>query len=205
MLLTKDHRADRTDAMTTKPKQLSLLKDPRKNTKLWWIVKQTTYGGSMNYRKVKRPFDSKKLTHSVFKASLGKDNGFHRHQKVVREVLYRVARKYGVRLVDLAIHYNHIHILFGTKLKEAQVCFLRLVAAELGRKFKNHLGRASGSLWVNRPFTRLVSWGRKSLERVRKYIERNRHEVLGFVPYTPRKHRLVAFLRAWENQALGSS
>jgi hypothetical protein len=45
--------------------QLSLFKPPRKNTKLWWITEQHSYGGSMNYRKVARPFDSKKLTHAV--------------------------------------------------------------------------------------------------------------------------------------------
>lgn len=189
-------------------KQLSLLKDPRKNTKLWWIVKQTTYGGSMDYRKVKRPFDSKKLTHAVFKARLGRANGFMRRESTVREVLERAARRYGIRLNDLAVHHDHIHVVFYTKLRESQVRFLRFVAAELGRKFKtakNHLGSVAKSLWIGRPFTRLVSWGRKSLERIKKYIERNRNEVLGFVPYMPRKHRLTAFLVAWERQAFSSA
>jgi REP element-mobilizing transposase RayT len=191
-----------------KAKQLSLLKDPRINTKLWWIVKQSTYGGSLNYRKVKRPFDSKKLTHAVFKARLGKANGFARQQQAVREILLNTAKKYGVRIKDLAIHHDHLHVLFYTKLRESQVCFLRLAAAELGRKFKaakDHLGRTDGSLWAHRPFTRLVGWGRKSLDRVRRYIERNRNEVLGFIHYTPRKHKLTAFLTEWEKQTLGSA
>jgi REP element-mobilizing transposase RayT len=179
-------------------KQLSLLKDPRKNTKLWWIVKQSTYGGSLNYRKVKRPFDSKKLTHAVFKARLGKSNGFLRNERMVREVIGLACRRYGISQQDLAVHIDHIHILFYTKLRESQIRFLRFVAAELGRKFKAFRLKAAGSMWVNRPFTRLVGWGRKSLSRVKKYIERNREEVMGFIPYAPRNHRLATFLAKWE-------
>lgn len=186
-------------------KQQSLIKDPRRKTKLWWIVKQTTYGGSMNYRKVRRPFDSKKLTHAVFKARLGKSNGFHRNQRVVREVLQIAERRYGIKREDLAIHHDHIHVLFYTKLREAQIRFLRFVSAELGRRFKTMIGTPKGSLWVNRPFTRLVGWERKSLERVKNYIARNRDEVMGFVPYTPRKHRLSDFLAQWEQQAFSSA
>lgn len=184
-------------------KQLSLLKDPRRNTKLWWIVKQTTYGGSLNYRKVKRPFDSKKLTHAVFKAKLGRANGFSSRERVVREVVNLACRRYGIRKQDLAIHHDHIHILFYTKLRESQIRFLRFMAAELGRRFKAFGVR--GSLWVNRPFTRLISWGRKSLLRIKAYIARNRHEVMGFLPYTPRNHRLAAFLSEWEQRHLSSA
>lgn len=191
--------------MLKRPKQFSLLKDPRRNTKLWWIVKQTTYGGSMDYRKVRRPFDSKKLTHVVFKARLGKANGFHRNKRVVHDVLELAEKRYGIRRQDLAIHHDHIHVLFYTKLRESQVRFLRFVAAELGRRFKTVLGVGKGSLWIKRPFTRLVSWGRKSLERVKNYIRRNRDEVMGFVPYTPRKHRLSDFLAAWEKQGFSSA
>jgi hypothetical protein len=189
----------------SRAKQMTLLKDPPKNTKLWWIVKQTTYGGDMNYRKVKRPFDSKKLTHVVFKAKLGKSNGFSSRERIVREVVDWACRRYGVRKQDLAIYHNHIHILFYTKLRESQIRFLRFVAAELGRRFKALGGPTKESLWISRPFTRLVSWGRKSLERIKKYIARNRGEVLGFIPYIKRNHRLANFLAEWERQNRWSS
>lgn len=201
-----------------KGRQLSLLKDPRKNTKLWWITKQHVYGGSLDYRKVKRPFDKKKLTHAVFKAKLGPSLWFTRSHQEIRKILSRVAVRYGVQLKDLAINKDHIHILFYTKTRESQTYFLRLVAAELGRKYKKIrrnlvLGKArrsnssygekavtdpvSQSLWVKRPFTRLVSWSRRSLQTIQNYIRRNRDEVLGFVPYTPRHHKLNAFLKSW--------
>src|SRR4051812_14464359 len=117
-------------------KQLQLIKDPRKNTKLWWIEKQHTYGGSLNYRKVKRPFDSKKLTHTVFKANLGTAIWFTRSQQSIQKLVRSIAERYDVRIKDLAINKDHIHIVFYTKHRENQINFLRLLAAELGRKYK---------------------------------------------------------------------
>lgn len=203
-----------------KGRQLPLIKEPRKNTKLWWTTKQHVYGGSLEYRKVKRPFDKKKLTHAVFKAKLGPSLWFTRSHQDIRKILFRVAGRYGVNLKDLAINTDHIHLLFYTKTRESQICFLRLVAAELGRKYKklrNSLGTEKGAkkreavrtgqlssvdetsvnLWAKRPYTRLVSWGRRSLQAVRNYLHKNRQEVMGFVPYTPRQHRLNAFLEKW--------
>jgi len=191
-----------------RPNQLSLFKNPRKNTKLWWIVKQNVYGGSINYRKVARPFDSKKLTHTVFKAKLGNTFRFTKFETAVRKVIGRSASRYGVRIMDLAVNHDHVHVLFYTKSREAQTRLLRLISAELGRWYKAirkkfHL--APKVLWPARPFTRLVSWGRKSLERVRAYLHRNRREAMGFLPYRQRSHRLTEFLAAWKRAEFSSA
>lgn len=181
-------------------RQLSLLKEPRKNTKLWWIVKQSVYGGSLNYRKVRRPFDSKKLTHAVFKARLGSAFRFSKFEPRVREILKAAADRYGLRLKSVAIQGDHIHVLFYTKSSEAQTRFLRFFSAELGRRYarlRRKFGYSARPLWVARPFTRLVSWGRKSLRAAQNYIARNRVEALGFLQYKPRTHRLNAFLKKW--------
>src|SRR4051812_46813401 len=113
-------------------KQLSLLKDPRKNTKLWWIVKASTYGGSMRYRKVRRPFDSKKLTHTVFKARLGSAIWFTRSSLSIEKLLMSSASRYGVRIQDFAINKDHIHVAFYSKQRLSQQLFLRFFAAEMG-------------------------------------------------------------------------
>ncbi|MGE4133520.1 MAG: hypothetical protein AB7F86_17930 [Bdellovibrionales bacterium] len=63
-----------------KSKQLKLLKDPRRDTKAWWIAKQHTYGGALNYRKVPRPFAKDKLVHGVFKARVNGGFSFTRHE-----------------------------------------------------------------------------------------------------------------------------
>lgn len=185
-------------------KQLLLIREPRRDTKLWWITKRTTYGGAMNYRKVARPFDSKRLTHAVFKARLGSALRFTRSQSSIQKVLEKVAQKCQVKIRDFAINHDHIHLLFSAKTRDAQARFLRLFAAEMGRKYKalrEKFGvRFTGSMWMNRPFTRLVSWGKRSLLVVKRYLAKNRKEALGFVAYAPRKHRLEAFLRKWRAQ-----
>lgn len=184
-------------------KQLNLIKDPRQKTKLWWIVKQGVYGGSLNYRKVRRPFDSKKLSHTVFKAALGRAVWFTRFEGTVREIIKQTAKRYGVRIKDIAVNRDHIHVLFYTASRESQTRFLRYISAELGRRYARLRARAGfrqHPLWVSRPFSRLVSWGRRSLQQVRAYIQRNRDEVLGFVEYKPRKHALAKFLNAWSAQ-----
>jgi len=193
----------------TRAKQLSLLKDPRRNTKLWWIQKQHAYGGALDYRKVARPFDSKKVTHAVLKARLGASLRFTRSQSSIRKVINVVAAKYSVKIRDLAINHDHIHLLFSARTREDQRSFLRLLAAELGRKYKGLLSkfgiRRNGSMWVHRPFTRLVAWGKRSLQNVTRYLEKNRNEACGFVEYEPRKHRLTEFLSAWASSLAGNS
>lgn len=182
-------------------KQLSLLKAPRKNTKRWWIEKQTTYGGSLNYRKLPRPFDSKKLTHAVFKAKLGRSTWFIHLQGKIEMLLRRTAERYDVKIKRIAVNKDHIHVLFHTKKRQSQVCFLRLFAAEMGRRYKvvkRHFGITSREFWVARPFTRLVSRGRRSLRGIQCYIQRNRDEAMGFVAYQPRAHKLTALLERWQ-------
>jgi REP element-mobilizing transposase RayT len=187
--------------MLKRPKQLSLLTPARKNTKLWWITEKSTYGGSMNYRKVARPFDSKKLTHAVLKAKLPGAIRFTKSQQSIRRIIDAAATEYSVKLKDLAINHDHIHLLFHTGRRENQACFLRLVAAELGRKYKlirKQFGITSkGSIWIARPFTRLVSWNKKCLKIVKNYFAKNRDEASGFLEYKPRSHRLNSFLAQW--------
>lgn len=190
------------------PKQLSLIKDPRKNTKLWWIVKRSTYGGSLNYRKVRRPFDSKMLTHAVFKAQLGKEIRFSKFEATVRQILLASAKRYGVKVTDSAIHHDHIHVLFYTKSREGYSRFLRFFSAEMGRRYAKLYRRMNWKkrkLWVARPFTRLVSWAKRNLKQVRQYIRKNRWETLGFIAYKPRHHSLTRFLDRWAEQRVLSS
>lgn len=189
-------------------KQLSFFKDPRKNTKRWWIAKQGVYGGSLNYRKVARPFDKKKLSHAVLKGRVAGEVRFTKFEPEVRRLAFEAAARYGVKIKDLAVNTDHIHLLFYTKSREAQASFLRLFAANMGRKFKalrKHFGFAKRPLWIGRPFTRLVSWGRRSVQNVQQYIKRNRREAIGFLDYKPRAHALTTFLNRWSTVGWSSA
>ena len=192
--------------------QLSLIKEPRPDTKLWWVEKQHQYGGSLDYRKVKRPFDTSKLIHTVFKARLGKNIWFTKSQISIGKLLESAAKRYKLKIRDKAINKDHIHLLIepsrSQPYNEARrefLRFLRFFAAQMARKYDEihkRLGlRKSKQFWIERPFTRLVGWGRSTLTNIHNYFEKNRNEAAGFVSYTPRKHRLNAFLVKWQAQA----
>lgn len=181
--------------------QLSLIKKPRKNTKLWWIEEKKVYGGSLNYRKIKRPFDERKLNHVVFKARLGPGIWFTKSQRSISKLLGSSAQRYGIRLKSFAINRDHIHVLIWGGDQKINGNFLRFFSAEMGRKYGRIFDRFGLSkrrnLWLQRPFSRQVSWGKKSLAKIEKYIQKNRDEGLGFIKYTPRKHRLSIFMAMW--------
>jgi len=185
-------------------KQLSLFNDPRKGTKLWWIRKKQVYGGSINYRKVSRPFDSKQLIHAVLKGRPGSALRFTKSVKSIQGLLFKIASRNGVRLVDFAINHDHIHLMLSARSAEKFRHFLRHFSSEMGKQYKRlrkKFGIESGAgLWIHRPFTRLLSWGKKSRLVVRNYFNKNRLEAFGFIEYTARKSALCGFLEKWDRQ-----
>lgn len=184
--------------------QLSLFKKPRRNTKRWWVEEQKVYGGSLNYRKTKRPFDERKLNHVVFKARLGPGIWFTRSQRSIGKLLRSSAQRYGVNLKSFAINRDHIHVLTWGGDQISQGSFLRFFSAEMGRRY-GHIFKRFGlnkrrNFWLHRPFSRQVEWGRKSLAIILKYIQKNHEEALGFIQYTPRRHRLSKFIAQWDER-----
>ena len=188
-------------------KQQSLFKETRKETKKWWVEEQHCYGGSLDYRKCARPVDSKSLMHTVFKAELGYGIWFTRSQKSIEKLLKESAHRYDIKIKAFSIQKDHIHVLTypgktgnHVAAKENFANFLRYFAAEMGRKYKKiflRFGISSGiSLWAHRPFTRIVSWGKRSLNKVIDYIKKNTLEARGAIEYTPRNHKLNRFLKA---------
>lgn len=162
-------------------------------------------GGSLNYRKIKRPFDKRKLNHVVFKARLGPSIWFTKSQKSIAKVLQFSAQRYGIKLKSFAINRDHIHVLTWGGDQVTNGNFLRFFSAEMGRKYGrifNKFGLSKRkNLWLHRPFSRQVSWGKKSIAKIMNYIKKNRDEALGFIQYTPRKHQmLAAFLAMWSER-----
>lgn len=192
-------------------KQTSLFKPARSKTLRWWVENQLVYGGALNYRKVQRPFDSKKLVHVVFKARLGKSTWFTKSERSIVQLLETSACRYQQKIKKFSIQKDHIHLLVypagafhPVQAKENFQNFLRFVSCEMGRRHKGLMKRlglkSSRSLWLHRPFTRLVSWGRKSLLAAIKYIEKNTLEIMGLIEYTPRKHQLARFLKKFSQE-----
>jgi REP element-mobilizing transposase RayT len=184
-----------------KLKQTSFFKDPRKNTKRWWVETQYVFGGGLKYKKCKRPFGRNRLVHVVLKAQ--EWAAFHQRGPGVRQRIEQAAKKCHVLVKDLAINKDHIHIVVTTSHRKLLTNFLRQVSAGLGHFIKAELAKLSiektGSLWLARPFTRLVSWAKKPFSILKNYIHRNRQEVQGLLPYRSRKHRLNSWLDNFSN------
>jgi REP element-mobilizing transposase RayT len=184
-------------------KQQSLFKDPRKDTKAWWVKKKTTYGGALDYRKTARPFDSKLLTHAVFKANVGTEP-FTKNKDEIKKRIDEAAEKSGVKIMDQAIALDHIHLFFDTKRREDQARFFRILCGSIGllyKKIRQKLGLTGKfKFWLGRPFTRLVSWGQRSIQAIRNYFQLNRDEAMGSVPHQPRRHPINDFLEKWRRQ-----
>ncbi len=196
-----------------KLQQKSFFKEARKSTLRWWVEKQFVYGGSLNYRKVERPFDSKKLVHVVLKARLGKAIWFTRSEKSIAQLLKQAAFRYNLKVKSFSIQKDHIHLLvypksFLSPLKARKNFqnFLRFFSAEMGRKYKRIMRilglHQTRNLWVSRPVTRLVSWGKKSLKAILKYIQKNTLEALGFIEYSSRNHKINQFLKKFSGEWL---
>ncbi len=180
-------------------KQQSFFKTPPRDSKLSWIQKHHIFGGSLKYRKCQRPFDRNKLVHIVLKAHDWA--AFHQRGPGVENRIRDIAGACHVKIQDLAVDKDHIHILISTSHRKFFLNFLRQVSAGIGHLLKRLLSQVqiqkTDSLWLDRPFSRLVSWANRAVVAVKNYIQRNRQEVIGFVPYKSRNHPLSKFLAKW--------
>ncbi len=142
----------------------------------------------------------------VFKATLGHGVWFTKSERSIVRLMKQMAQRYSIKIKSFSVQKDHIHVLVypessaqPRRAKANFQNFLRLFSSQMGRKYKmifNKLGiQAPKSIWTYRPFTRLVSWGKKSLNSILKYIEKNTLEALGFVQYSNRNHRLDLFLK----------
>lgn len=79
--------------------------------------KTLSFGGSLlngNNPKTSRPLDSKLPVHLVLRSQRARGTWSLRRglrQKQVREIVYRTAKKYGVKIHEYANAGNHLHIL----------------------------------------------------------------------------------------------
>jgi REP element-mobilizing transposase RayT len=99
-----------------------------------------------------------------------------RHDRAVREVLRRMARRFDVRIYDFANVGSHLHLVLRARRREEFQGFLRSFAGVVARRITgaergNHRGRFfDGLAW-----SRVVSWGR-DYWGLRHYVFRNQIE-----------------------------
>ena len=112
---------------------------------------------------------------------------------MVREMLRRYTRRYGIRVYEFANAGNHLHILVRAKCRVALQNFLRVFAGLLARRMTGaRKARPIGRFWDMLAYSRVMSWGRDFFG-VRAYVLQNELEALRLVPYHDRKQRKATF------------
>jgi len=152
--------------------------------------RQAEFGGELlrGKRKSRRPFAKKKAMHITFRRSWHYGNvSLVRQRKRIEEVIGGMARKHRVRLYELSVNSNHLHLLLGCVLRCSFQNFLRECSIRVVRVMT---GAMKGSklrkrFWESRPWSRIVEWGR-AFSVAKDYVFRNRLEADGVIPYNRR-------------------
>jgi len=76
------------------------------------------------------------------------------------------------------------------------ISFLRAISGVIARialgAERGHAKlKEAAQFWDQRPWTRILAW-MKDFENVKKYVQQNFNEAMGFVPYKPRKYSSTA-------------
>ncbi len=156
------------------------------------------FGGAYlkkSHAKTARPISVRRPMHLVVRSTRATGSqSFLLRDRDLRKVLSKQGKSFGVKIYRFANAGNHLHMIVLPRSRAAFQKFLRSVTGIIARKI---LGAERGSarglqFWDQRPFTRIVEWGR-DFTRVNRYLLQNALEAIGFIPYRPRgKSKLVA-------------
>lgn len=178
--------------------------------------KQLSFGGSLlklSHAKTARPLSSKQALHVVLRSEFGQGSrSLLKHERVIRNTLLKQGRRHGVKVYRVANAGTHLHLLVRFTKRRGLQNFLRGSCGLIARKVMGtERGRAQTPFpdkslqpkrirfWSQRPFTRVVSWGR-DFDSVLAYVKLNSLEALGFLS---RKFTRALPTQAIRNRVLG--
>ena len=152
--------------------------------------------------------------HLVLKANRSCLRGGFRTYKryfLIQKLLDRYSRRFFVKIEQVSIQHDHIHLLIRSSRRSRMQNFFRVVSGQIAQQLERaallNLGPRKSSrkyvtdtprrkatpssagwrgLWRHRPFTRVVR-GWKAYRTVRKYIELNEHEAMGRIFYQAKR------------------
>ena len=171
--------------------------------KVFWQHRYT-HGGLLRKRRngrKSRPLSTKDPIHLVFKAERKNLKIGFRSQvgfRICHQVIRKFGSKFFVKIEQISICGDHIHLLVRLGKRSLGLNFFRVVAGQIAQIYKEggYLVTDTQRLWKFRPFTRVVS-GFKPYQIVRDYIQLNEMEARGNFSY--KKNRLKGLSTAeWE-------
>ncbi len=178
-------------------------KAPKQQTFGKEFESEKEFGGvhlKKSHAKKARPIAIKKTMHLTLRSSKARgDLSFRFNQERILKIEKTVrlqAQKFGVEIFRYANVGNHLHLLVKASYRKGFIYFLRSISGIIARialnaeKGKSKL-KESTQFWDQRPWTRILfTW--TEFKNVKKYVEQNFNEAMGFVPYKPRKYKSTA-------------
>ena len=137
-----------------------------------------------SHPKTARPISTKDLMHVVLKSTQAQGpHSFLRFERSLFNLMQKLARNLNVTLVDVVIMSNHIHLSIKIKSRRAFLNFLRASGGLIARKVlgaEKYRPSSMKKFFDARPFSRIVTSGKKSWTALSQYFELNRLEKFGF-------------------------
>ncbi len=169
-------------------------KNSKKLTKLRLVQTKKFYGGTLHYRKLPRPIEDKKALHLILRCGVNRQGfSLRTYVNLINAYLFKFSSQFQVKIYKHSINSNHIHILLKVSDRDAFKRFIRSFSASIAVSIKSQY-EYSGPFWQDRPFTRVVTWGRE-YSGIKEYILLNFKEAVGFVAYKPRENRYKFLLQ----------
>lgn len=147
------------------------------------------FGGSLleGKRKAQRPLATKNPIHLILKSCV--KSVFSPHNKSLESLIRNQAKKFGVKVYDMAINWSHIHMVIKIECREDYIKFIRSLTAILAQKIRQarpHLKE----IFTLRPYTRILEWG-KDFKNALSYQILNQMEAWGLIKRDKKKVRLI--------------
>jgi hypothetical protein len=126
-------------------------------------------------RKSQRPLDFKKTTHLVLRLKPLLPSILNPRDKNLRKGFCKIADKYNIKLYQLVFNHTHLHAAILIPNRQAYVSFIRELTSKLVAYFTRTTKIRFKNIFLNRPFTRIVEWG-KGVRKLMNYFVKNEIE-----------------------------
>lgn len=137
-----------------------------------------SHGGELaqGKRKTERPLKMNRPIHLVLRA---KRFGLKMKERKIREIIKKYGDKFEVKVYQIAVNSNHLHLALSTSERLNFQSFLRAISGVIAKLM------GKGKLWPCLAFTRISHWGR-DCKILLSYIRQNQLESIGMIRYKPR-------------------
>jgi hypothetical protein len=126
-------------------------------------------------RKSQRPLDYKKTTYLVLRLKPLLPSLLNPRDKNLRKGFCKIADKYNIKVYQLIFNHTHLHAAILIPDRQAYVSFVRELTSKLVAYFSRTTKIKFKKIFLNRPFTRIVEWG-KGFQKLMNYLVKNEKE-----------------------------